>query len=142
VTSTNTRRVSYPRTVIAFWCSCVRLRGRVALQSLPQPVLQGVQADQPRVRRQQGVLTGPIPRAYPEKNYPGGIEVRKDGAWVEDNLPEDMSLVFNTDRGLVLLAGCGHAGLINTLQYARQFLRPAPVDAAIIGIVDQVDVSE
>jgi 7,8-dihydropterin-6-yl-methyl-4-(beta-D-ribofuranosyl)aminobenzene 5'-phosphate synthase len=78
-------------------------------------------------------LTGPIPRAYPEKNYPGGIEVRKDGAWVEDNLPEDMSLVFNTDRGLVLLAGCGHAGLINTLQYARQFLRPAPVDAAIGG---------
>lgn len=78
-------------------------------------------------------LTGPIPRAYPEKNYPGGIEVQKGGAWVEDNLPEDMSLVFNTDRGLVLLAGCGHAGLINTLQYARQFLRPAPVDAAIGG---------
>jgi 7,8-dihydropterin-6-yl-methyl-4-(beta-D-ribofuranosyl)aminobenzene 5'-phosphate synthase len=78
-------------------------------------------------------LTGPIPRAYPEKNYPGGIEVQKDGAWVEDNLPEDMSLVFNTDHGLVLLAGCGHAGLINTLQYARQFLRPAPVDAAIGG---------
>jgi len=78
-------------------------------------------------------LTGPIPRAYPEKNYPGGIEVRKDGAWVEDNLPEDMSLVFNTDHGLVLLAGCGHAGLINTLQYARQFLSPAPVDAAIGG---------
>jgi 7,8-dihydropterin-6-yl-methyl-4-(beta-D-ribofuranosyl)aminobenzene 5'-phosphate synthase len=78
-------------------------------------------------------LTGPIPRAYPEKNYPGGIEVQKDGAWVEDNLPEDMSLVFNTYRGLVLLAGCGHAGLINTLQYARQFLRPAPVDAAIGG---------
>jgi 7,8-dihydropterin-6-yl-methyl-4-(beta-D-ribofuranosyl)aminobenzene 5'-phosphate synthase len=78
-------------------------------------------------------LTGPIPRAYPEKNYPGGIEVRKDGAWVEDNLPEDMSLIFNTDHGLVLLAGCGHAGLINTLQYARQFLRPAPLDAAIGG---------
>jgi 7,8-dihydropterin-6-yl-methyl-4-(beta-D-ribofuranosyl)aminobenzene 5'-phosphate synthase len=78
-------------------------------------------------------LTGPIPRAYPEKNYPAGIEVRKDGAWVEDNLPEDMSLVFDTDHGLVLLAGCGHAGLINTLQYARQFLRPAPIDAAIGG---------
>ncbi len=78
-------------------------------------------------------LTGPIPRAYPEKNYPAGIEVQKDGAWVEDNLPEDMSLVFNTDKGLVLLAGCGHAGLINTLQYARQFLRPAPIEAAIGG---------
>jgi 7,8-dihydropterin-6-yl-methyl-4-(beta-D-ribofuranosyl)aminobenzene 5'-phosphate synthase len=78
-------------------------------------------------------LTGPIPHVYPEKNYPGGIEVFKDGVWAEDNLPEDMSLIFNTDRGLVLLAGCGHAGLINTLEYARTFLRPAPVDAAIGG---------
>jgi 7,8-dihydropterin-6-yl-methyl-4-(beta-D-ribofuranosyl)aminobenzene 5'-phosphate synthase len=78
-------------------------------------------------------LTGPIPRIYPETNYPGGIEVSKDSTWVEDNLPEDQSLVFNTNRGLVLLAGCGHAGLINTLKYAREFIRPAPVDAAIGG---------
>jgi 7,8-dihydropterin-6-yl-methyl-4-(beta-D-ribofuranosyl)aminobenzene 5'-phosphate synthase len=78
-------------------------------------------------------LTGPIPRIYPEKNYPGGIEVSKDGTWMEDNLPEDQSLMFNTNRGLVLLAGCGHAGLINTLNYAREFIRPAPVDAAIGG---------
>jgi 7,8-dihydropterin-6-yl-methyl-4-(beta-D-ribofuranosyl)aminobenzene 5'-phosphate synthase len=78
-------------------------------------------------------LTGPIPRIYPEKNYPGGIEVKKDGAWIEDNLPEDQSLIFNTNRGLVLLAGCGHAGLINTLEYARKFIAPEPVDAAIGG---------
>ena len=31
----------------------------------------------------------PDPARYPEKNYPAGIEVQKDGAWVEDNLPED-----------------------------------------------------
>ena len=78
-------------------------------------------------------LTGPIPRVYPEKNYPAGVEVAKDGGWVEDNLPEDQSLVFNTPRGLVLLAGCGHAGIINTLEYARKFIRPAPVNAAIGG---------
>ena len=78
-------------------------------------------------------LTGPIPRTYPEKNYSKGVEVSEDGRWVEDNLPEDQSLIFNTPRGLVLLAGCGHAGIINTLEYARKFLRPAPVDAAIGG---------
>jgi 7,8-dihydropterin-6-yl-methyl-4-(beta-D-ribofuranosyl)aminobenzene 5'-phosphate synthase len=78
-------------------------------------------------------LTGPIPRIYPEKNYPQGIEVSADGHWVEDNLPEDQSLVFNTSSGLVLLAGCGHAGLINTLEYARKVIRRAPVDAAIGG---------
>lgn len=78
-------------------------------------------------------LTGPVPRVYPEKNYPGGIEVKEDGKWVEDNVPDDQSLVFNTERGLVLLAGCGHSGLINTLVYARKEVRPAPVDAAIGG---------
>jgi 7,8-dihydropterin-6-yl-methyl-4-(beta-D-ribofuranosyl)aminobenzene 5'-phosphate synthase len=78
-------------------------------------------------------LTGPVPRTYPEKNYPAGIEVKEGGAWIEDNLPEDQSLVFNTTRGLVLLAGCGHAGVINTLEYARKVIRPAPVDAAIGG---------
>jgi 7,8-dihydropterin-6-yl-methyl-4-(beta-D-ribofuranosyl)aminobenzene 5'-phosphate synthase len=78
-------------------------------------------------------LTGPVPRVYPEKNYAPGIEVKEDGKWVEDNVPDDQSLVFNTDRGLVLLAGCGHSGLINTLDYARKEIRPAPVDAAIGG---------
>jgi 7,8-dihydropterin-6-yl-methyl-4-(beta-D-ribofuranosyl)aminobenzene 5'-phosphate synthase len=78
-------------------------------------------------------LTGPVPRAYPEKNYGAGVEVEKGGGWVEDNVPDDQSLIFNTAKGLVLLAGCGHAGIINTLQYARAFLRPVPVDAAIGG---------
>ena len=78
-------------------------------------------------------LTGHVPRVYPEKNYPAGTEVNTGNGWVEDNVPDDQSLVFNTPRGLVLLSGCGHSGIINTLQYARGFLRPAPVDAAIGG---------
>jgi 7,8-dihydropterin-6-yl-methyl-4-(beta-D-ribofuranosyl)aminobenzene 5'-phosphate synthase len=78
-------------------------------------------------------LTGPVPRVFPEKNYAAGVEVKEDGKWVEDNVPDDQSLVFNTDRGLVLLAGCGHSGVINTLTYARKEIRPAPIDAAIGG---------
>jgi 7,8-dihydropterin-6-yl-methyl-4-(beta-D-ribofuranosyl)aminobenzene 5'-phosphate synthase len=78
-------------------------------------------------------LTGPVPRVFPERNYPGKIEVATDKGWAEDTVPEDLSLVFNTSKGLVLLTGCGHAGIINTLQYARKFIRPAPVDAAIGG---------
>jgi 7,8-dihydropterin-6-yl-methyl-4-(beta-D-ribofuranosyl)aminobenzene 5'-phosphate synthase len=78
-------------------------------------------------------LSGPVPRAYPEKNYPSGTEVNTGTEWIADTVPDDQSLVFNTARGLVLLSGCGHSGIINTLQYARGFLRPAPVDAAIGG---------
>ena len=78
-------------------------------------------------------LTGPVPRPNPEKNYPSGNEVKIDNAWVEDNVPDDQSLVFNTAKGLVLLSGCGHSGIVNTLQYARSIVRTAPVDAAIGG---------
>jgi 7,8-dihydropterin-6-yl-methyl-4-(beta-D-ribofuranosyl)aminobenzene 5'-phosphate synthase len=78
-------------------------------------------------------LTGPVPRTYPEKNYPAGTEVNTGTAWIEDTVPDDQSLVFNTSHGLVLLSGCGHSGIINTLQFAREFVGPAPVDAAIGG---------
>jgi len=44
-----------------------------------------------------------------------------------------MSVVFNTDRGLVLLSGCGHAGIVNTVEYARKKIRLAPLYAAIGG---------
>jgi 7,8-dihydropterin-6-yl-methyl-4-(beta-D-ribofuranosyl)aminobenzene 5'-phosphate synthase len=95
--------------------------GKFIVHDKPDEILPGVW------------LSGPIPRVYPEKNYSTGVEVNTGSAWVPDDLPEDQSLVFNTDRGLVLLAGCGHAGIINTLEYARKFIRPAPVDAAVGG---------
>ena len=80
-------------------------------------------------------LTGPVPRPFPEKNYPALIHYRDpDGNLVADNIPEDQSLVLDTDKGLVVLTGCGHAGLINILTYARQTERPgAQVYAALGG---------
>ena len=79
-------------------------------------------------------LTGPVPRKYPEKNWNPGRKLRlADGTMPEDNLPEDQSLVIVTDKGLVLLSGCGHAGIVNTLEYARAKIAPAPVYAALGG---------
>ena len=80
-------------------------------------------------------LTGPVPRPYPEKNYPAMNHYRDpNGNLLVDNIPEDQSLVLDTDKGLVVLTGCGHAGLINILTYARQTVRPeAPVYAALGG---------
>jgi 7,8-dihydropterin-6-yl-methyl-4-(beta-D-ribofuranosyl)aminobenzene 5'-phosphate synthase len=45
-----------------------------------------------------------------------------------------MTLVFQTDKGLVYLFGCGHAGVINTLDYMRKTIDPAPVKAVIGGL--------
>ncbi len=79
-------------------------------------------------------ITGPVPRVHPERNWSGSRQIRgPDGRWQEDTLPEDQSLVLDTPQGLVLISGCGHAGIINTLEHARHFLRPAPVLAAVGG---------
>jgi 7,8-dihydropterin-6-yl-methyl-4-(beta-D-ribofuranosyl)aminobenzene 5'-phosphate synthase len=80
-------------------------------------------------------LTGPVPRPYPEHNWSGDGKVQgPDGKWVEDTIPEDQALVFDTAPGLVLLVGCGHAGIVNTATYARSFLRPARFRAIVGGV--------
>ena len=92
-----------------------------------------VEYDQPTQLYPGVWLTGPVPRKYPERNWSGSGQVQTPDGWVEDNLPEDMSLVFNTNNGLILLSGCGHAGVINTVDYAREKIRKAPLYAAIGG---------
>jgi len=79
-------------------------------------------------------LTGPVPRIYPEKNY--SLTAKKkdvSGNIVEDNIPEDMSLIIRTEKGLVLLSGCGHAGIINTIEHVQNNLQQQPIFAAIGG---------
>lgn len=82
-------------------------------------------------------LTGPVPRVNPERNWglggASGQLQQADGKLAEDTIPEDMSLVVDTDEGLVLISGCGHAGIINTLELARARIRKAPVSSAIGG---------
>jgi 7,8-dihydropterin-6-yl-methyl-4-(beta-D-ribofuranosyl)aminobenzene 5'-phosphate synthase len=67
-------------------------------------------------------LTGPVTRKYPEKNWDELGKVMTPTGLVEDTIPEDMSVVLNTTRGLVVVTGCGHAGIINILsQTADKF---------------------
>ncbi len=81
-------------------------------------------------------LTGPIARPHPERNFgvaPGTRVEAPDGAR-DDTIPEDCALVLDTTRGLVVITGCGHAGVVNTLTAARQLVRPTSVHALIGGI--------
>lgn len=85
-------------------------------------------------------LTGPVPRRHPEMNYGYPFDgkrrvgqVRTPDGMAEDNIPESMSLVINTRRGLVVISGCGHAGLINTLEYATEITGNQKIHAAIGG---------
>jgi 7,8-dihydropterin-6-yl-methyl-4-(beta-D-ribofuranosyl)aminobenzene 5'-phosphate synthase len=78
-------------------------------------------------------LTGPVPRPFPEKNWSSVGQVQTPSGLVEDNIPEDQSLVLNTAKGLVVVSGCGHAGVINTLTFAEKEFPATPVYALIGG---------
>lgn len=99
-----------------------KLGGRFVAHNKPEELYPGVW------------LTGPVPRKYPEKNWSGAGKLAGPDGTVEDNVPEDMALVFDTDAGLVVLLGCGHAGVINTLEYAQAVVRPARIHAIIGGL--------
>ena len=61
--------------------------------------------------------TGQVPRGSgPEPSDPR-LVVRVEETLRVDPLLDDMSLVLKTSKGLVVLLGCCHAGLINTLEH-------------------------
>ena len=63
-----------------------------------------VEYDAPREIAPGVWLTGPVPRIHPERNWSGARRVRTPEGLVEDTVPEDQSLVVDTERGLVILS--------------------------------------
>ncbi|MGA7969899.1 MAG: MBL fold metallo-hydrolase [Terriglobales bacterium] len=79
-------------------------------------------------------LSGPVPRKYPERNWSATGKVQTPQGLVEDTIPEDQSLVLNTPQGLVVVTGCGHAGIVNILTYATTKFVNRPVYAVVGGL--------
>jgi 7,8-dihydropterin-6-yl-methyl-4-(beta-D-ribofuranosyl)aminobenzene 5'-phosphate synthase len=78
-------------------------------------------------------LTGPVPRIHQERNWSGSLRVQTPAGPVEDTVLEDASVVVDTPNGLVVVSGCGHAGMINTIEYARKVVRDTTIHAAVGG---------
>jgi 7,8-dihydropterin-6-yl-methyl-4-(beta-D-ribofuranosyl)aminobenzene 5'-phosphate synthase len=82
------------------------------------------------------LVTGEIERTT---EFEQGLAVHqafRDGEWQPDPLIyDDQALVANVrGRGLVVITGCGHAGVINTVRYARKLTGVERVHAVIGGL--------
>ncbi|MFH0782512.1 MAG: hypothetical protein V2B20_11265 [Pseudomonadota bacterium] len=55
------------------------------------------------------------------------------GDLVQDELRDDLSMVVKTDKGLVVVLGCAHAGLINILTHVTTMLPGIPVHMVVGG---------
>jgi len=58
-----------------------------------------------------------------------------------DDFPDDRGLIINTDNGLVVIVGCAHRCLINTLYHAQKVSGVKQIDA-VIGGCHLVDAPE
>jgi 7,8-dihydropterin-6-yl-methyl-4-(beta-D-ribofuranosyl)aminobenzene 5'-phosphate synthase len=69
------------------------------------------------------IVSGQIPRetSY-EKGFPSQYaEVEGKGLVHDPLIKDDQALVANVEgKGLVIISGCGHAGIINTINYAKK----------------------
>ena len=79
-------------------------------------------------------VTGQVERVTTfEKGLPNAL-MEKDGQIVPDPILDDQSLVINLKgKGLVVIAGCSHAGIINTLLHARKITGVDKVYAVLGG---------
>ena len=110
------------------------------LPSLNQHALRAagfdiIERQQPSLLFQRSALIiGEIDRVSSFEHGMPFHEARSDDAWTPDPLiVDDQALVVQVrDHGLVVLTGCGHAGIVNIVRYARRLTGVTKV-AAIIG---------
>jgi len=95
-----------------------------------------VEAAQPSFLLDSSVLiTGEVPRV---SGYEPGFPVQQawlEGHWEPDPLVlDDQALIVNVrDKGLVVITGCGHAGVVNIGRYARALTGGQPLHALMGG---------
>jgi 7,8-dihydropterin-6-yl-methyl-4-(beta-D-ribofuranosyl)aminobenzene 5'-phosphate synthase len=66
--------------------------------------------------------TGAVPRrSFEQAGTPQSMAYRDDDALVRDHLDDDQAIVIHIlDKGLVVLSGCAHSGIVNTVRYAME----------------------
>jgi 7,8-dihydropterin-6-yl-methyl-4-(beta-D-ribofuranosyl)aminobenzene 5'-phosphate synthase len=78
-------------------------------------------------------VTGEIPRKHPIEDT-GDLFYQDEARSQRDELMDDQALYIETTAGLVVLLGCGHAGVINTLEYIQELTNAKLLHALIGGM--------
>ncbi|PIU50249.1 MAG: MBL fold metallo-hydrolase [Desulfobacterales bacterium CG07_land_8_20_14_0_80_52_14] len=80
------------------------------------------------------MVTGEVERKTGfEKGMPNAL-LEKDGKFVHDPITEDQAIVVKLkDKGLVVISGCSHAGIVNTVMFAQKTTREEKVHAVLGG---------
>ena len=79
------------------------------------------------------MTTGEIPMNTEYENIHDQLFVKEGDRWSPDNVPDDQALIIKTPHGLVIISGCAHRGIINTIQHAKNITGVEKVHAILGG---------
>lgn len=74
---------------------------------------------EPLAIRKNIIFLGEIPHTCPDLCSLTGEALGPDG-FAKDALPDDTGLAYITDKGLIIVAGCSHAGIVNIMAHAKK----------------------
>lgn len=78
-------------------------------------------------------LTGEIPRVTDFEESEEAFCLHSKEGFVPDGLVDDQALVINTVRGAVVVLGCAHSGIVNTLRHVAGLLDGQDIYAVLGG---------
>lgn len=78
-------------------------------------------------------LTGPVPRTTNFEDT-GGPFFQDAACTTPDDLPDDQALFTETPHGTVVILGCAHSGIINTLRHIQAQTENRPIHTVIGGM--------
>jgi 7,8-dihydropterin-6-yl-methyl-4-(beta-D-ribofuranosyl)aminobenzene 5'-phosphate synthase len=79
------------------------------------------------------VTSGEIPMITEYEKIDPILYVKEKGELKPDPLWDDQALFIKSDKGLIIILGCAHRGIINTIRYAQKLTGVEPVYAVIGG---------
>ena len=106
---------------------------RPSQQALRRNGVEFVPTERPTAIAEGLWATGPIPRVTDFEDV-GGKFFRDSACRDPDPLVDDQALFFDSADGIVVLLGCAHSGVINTLRYVQELSGGRPLCAVLGGM--------
>ena len=78
-------------------------------------------------------LTGEVPRQTNFEKPDPRLFTEMDGAMTHDLFLDDQSLILDTDKGIVLILGCAHSGMVNIIHHVINKMRREKFHAILGG---------
>lgn len=87
------------------------------------------------------MTTGEVPMVTDYEEIEPYLVVKQDDGFIPDKLLDDQAIIINTEPGLVVVLGCAHRGIINTLYHARELTGVKTIHT-VLGGCHLMDASE